>query len=84
MQPASFKTGDEILDALCHPCTVTGFSDAGAHVSQQYGATRHIFLLSCWVREKQVFTLEEAMRKLTYDLAFARDLRDRARNASGH
>ena len=48
-----------------HPRTVTTFSDSGAHVSQLMDASLQTHLLSHWVRERQAFTLEQAVRMLT-------------------
>ena len=52
-----------------HPRSVVTFSDAGAHVSQIMDNSMQTHLLSYWVRERQAFTLEEAIRKLTYETA---------------
>ena len=48
-----------------HPRTVTTFSDSGAHVSQLMDSSLQTHLLSHWVRAKQAFTLEQAVRMLT-------------------
>jgi N-acyl-D-aspartate/D-glutamate deacylase len=45
------------------------FSDSGAHVSQIMDASLQTHLLSYWVREKQAFTLEHAVRMLSFDNA---------------
>jgi N-acyl-D-amino-acid deacylase len=45
-------------------CTL-GLSDAGAHVGQLCDAVLATDLLGTWVRDRQVLTLEEAVRKLT-------------------
>jgi N-acyl-D-amino-acid deacylase len=52
-----------------HPRSVVTFSDSGAHVSQIMDSSIQTHLLSYWVREKQAFTLEQAVRKITFDLA---------------
>jgi N-acyl-D-aspartate/D-glutamate deacylase len=44
---------------------VVTFSDSGAHVSQICDSSLQTHLLSHWVREKQAFTLEQAVRMLT-------------------
>ena len=59
--------GDEAQAVLLNsPYTVLGLSDAGAHITYDpgYGATT--FLLSYWVRESGVLSLEEAVRKVTF------------------
>ena len=49
--------------------SVVTFSDAGAHVSQIMDNSLQTHLLSYWVREKQAFTLEQTIRKITYETA---------------
>jgi N-acyl-D-aspartate/D-glutamate deacylase len=41
------------------------FSDSGAHVSQIADSSIQTHLLGYWVREREAFTLEEAVRMLT-------------------
>jgi N-acyl-D-aspartate/D-glutamate deacylase len=53
------------------------FSDSGAHVSQIMDASLQTHLLSHWVREKQAFTLEEAVKLLTCDIATQFGFHDR-------
>jgi N-acyl-D-aspartate/D-glutamate deacylase len=48
-----------------HPRTVMTFSDSGAHVSQIMDSSIQTELLADWVRTRQVFTLEEAVRMIT-------------------
>src|SRR3989442_684388 len=48
-----------------HPRAVVTFSDSGAHVSQIIDSSLQTHLLSHWVRAKQAFTLEQAVRMLT-------------------
>jgi N-acyl-D-aspartate/D-glutamate deacylase len=42
-----------------------GLSDGGAHVSMLLDASYTTYLLGKWVRERQVLTLEEAVRQIT-------------------
>jgi len=42
------------------------FSDSGAHVSQIMDASLQTHLLSHWVRARQAFTLEQAVRMLSF------------------
>jgi N-acyl-D-aspartate/D-glutamate deacylase len=58
-------TEDDLERVMRHPSTVMTFSDAGAHVSQVADASIHTHLLSYWVRQKQRFTLEEAVHMVT-------------------
>jgi N-acyl-D-amino-acid deacylase len=62
---------------LTHPNAIVGLSDGGAHVQFHGGYGYCTRLLSEWVREKQVMTLEHAVRRLTFDSASALGLFDR-------
>ena len=46
-----------------------GLADAGAHVGQIMDTSQPTFLLTYWVRERQRWTIEEAVRRLTSDTA---------------
>lgn len=65
LQPLANENQDYALELMRHPRTVTTFSDSGAHVSQLMDSSLQTHLLSHWVRAKQAFTLEEAVRMLT-------------------
>ncbi len=52
-----------------------GLADAGAHVGQIMDASQPTFFLSYWVRERQRWSVEEAIRRLT--VRHGRALRDR-------
>ena len=71
VQPVADCTEDDVLKVISHPRCVMTFSDSGAHVSQISDCTIHAHLLAYWTREKQAFTLEEAVRMIT--LAPARE-----------
>ena len=77
IQPIVNETPDVVLDMLRHPWTLTTFSDSGAHVCQEMGSSLQTHMLSYWVRTKQAFTLEQAIRKMTFDNAAAWELNDR-------
>ncbi len=77
VQPLVNEVPDDILAMMRHPWTLTTFSDSGAHVCQEMGSSLQTHLLSYWVRAKQAFTLEQAVRKLTFDNAAAWELNDR-------
>ena len=77
VQPLVNETPDDILDMLRHPWTLTTFSDSGAHLCQEMGSSLQTHMLSYWVRAKQAFTLEQAVRKLSFDNAAAWELNDR-------
>lgn len=76
-QPLANEDQDHALEMMRHPRSVVTFSDSGAHVAQIMDASLQTHLLSHWVREKQAFTLEEAVRLVTYDTATAWGLHDR-------
>ena len=65
LQPIANEDQDYALELMRHPRTVTTFSDSGAHVSQLMDSSLQTHLLSHWVRAKQAFTLEQAVRMLT-------------------
>jgi len=77
VQPLVNEAPDDILAMMRHPWTLTTFSDSGAHVCQEMGSSLQTHMLSYWVRAKQAFTLEQAVRKLTFDNATAWELNDR-------
>jgi N-acyl-D-aspartate/D-glutamate deacylase len=69
LQPIANENQDHALELMKHPRTVVTFSDSGAHVSQIMDASLQTHVLSHWVREKQAFTLEQAVRMLSFDTA---------------
>src|SRR5262249_25987930 len=77
VQPLVNENPEHVLGLLRHPRTLATFSDSGAHVCQEMGSSLQTHLLSYWVRARQAFTLEEAVRKLTFDNASAWELNDR-------
>ena len=62
---------------LSHPLTGIGLGDSGAHTSQTCDASYSTFLLAYWVRERKLFGIERAVRKLAFDPALMWGLRDR-------
>ena len=65
LQPVANEDQDVALQIMRHPRTVTTFSDSGAHVSQLMDSSLQTHLLYHWVRTKQAFTLEQAVRMLS-------------------
>jgi N-acyl-D-aspartate/D-glutamate deacylase len=55
----------QVLEILHHPRTVMTFSDSGAHVGYIMESSIQSYLLAYWVRQRQEFTLEEAVRMMT-------------------
>jgi N-acyl-D-aspartate/D-glutamate deacylase len=58
-----------VAPLLKHPAGVIALSDAGAHLIYFCDAGYGLHFLAHWVRELGVFTLEEAVRRLTSDPA---------------
>jgi N-acyl-D-aspartate/D-glutamate deacylase len=84
VQPIVNERPGDVLNLLKHPRTLATFSDSGAHVCQEMGSSLQTHLLSYWVRNKQQFTLEEAVRMLTFDNASAWELPDRGLVRTGY
>ena len=61
-----------------------GLADAGAHVGQIMDTSQPTFFLTYWVRERQRWSLEEAVRRLTSDTADLFGFADRGRLAAGN
>jgi N-acyl-D-aspartate/D-glutamate deacylase len=83
VQPLVNEDPEHVLGILRHGRTLATFSDSGAHVCQEMGSSLQTHLLSYWVRGRQAFTLEEAVRMLTFDNASAWELNDRGLLRSG-
>ena len=60
-----------------HPTVAMGLADSGAHVGQIMDASSPTWLLTYWVRERGVLTLEAAIRSWTSDTAELFGVRDR-------
>ncbi len=84
VQPLVNESPDDVLGLLKHPRTLATFSDSGAHVCQEMGSSLQTHLLSYWVRKRQQFTLEQAVRMLTFDNASAWELPDRGLVRAGY
>jgi N-acyl-D-amino-acid deacylase len=66
-----------LLEIMRHPRTVMTFSDSGAHVGQISDCSIQTYLLAHWVRERRAFSLEEAVRMITFAPARAWGFWDR-------
>jgi N-acyl-D-aspartate/D-glutamate deacylase len=66
LQPIANEDQDDALALMRHPRAVVTFSDSGAHVSQIMDASLQTHLLGHWVRQKGAFTLEQAVRMLSF------------------
>jgi N-acyl-D-aspartate/D-glutamate deacylase len=60
---------EALLQMLRHPNTVMAGSDVGAHTTQCLDADFPTTLLGKWVRQREAFTWEQAVRMLTFDPA---------------
>ena len=67
--PINNHDDDDVLEMMRHPRSLVTFSDSGAHVSQIMDSSLQTNVFSQWVREREAFTLEEAVRMLTFDTA---------------
>ena len=84
VQPLVNESPEDVLGLFKHPRTLATFSDSGAHVCQEMGSSLQTHLLSYWVRKRQAFTLEQAVRMLTFDNASAWELPDRGLVRTGY
>ncbi|HYB71672.1 MAG TPA: amidohydrolase family protein [Candidatus Bathyarchaeia archaeon] len=68
---------EAVAQILGSPYAVVGLSDGGAHVQFSSNVSNPTRLLGYWVREKQIMSLEHAVRRLTFDSATAFGIYDR-------
>jgi N-acyl-D-aspartate/D-glutamate deacylase len=74
---------DEVRKLLRHPHAAVALSDAGAHLSFLCDAGFGLHLFGHWVRERGDLTLEQAVKRVTSDVAAAYRIKDRGRLAPG-
>jgi N-acyl-D-amino-acid deacylase len=74
---------DQVRRLLRHPHAAVALSDAGAHLSFLCDAGFGLHLLGHWARERGDLALEEAVRRVTSDVAAAYRIPDRGRLAPG-
>ena len=67
--PVMNQDEDAIEELLTSPVTVLGLADGGAHATQIMDASQPTYVLSHWVRDTGVLSLEEAVRALTSQTA---------------
>ncbi len=68
---------EAMAQILTYPNAIIGLGDGGAHVQFHGGYGYTTRLLAEWVRERNVLTLEQAVRKLTFDSASIFGIHDR-------
>lgn len=74
---------EEVAALLAEPNVALGLSDAGAHVGQLCDAPQATDYLANFVRDRQVLTIEQAVRRLSGAQAELYGLTDRGRIAEG-
>jgi N-acyl-D-aspartate/D-glutamate deacylase len=74
---------DAMAEILNSPDTVIGLSDSGAHIVREGGYGLSVHFLSHWVRDKQIMSLEEGVRRITSRQAAIFGLEDRGRLEPG-
>ena len=72
---------EQMLD---DPLVTLGLADAGAHVSQIMDASQPTFFLTYWIRERQRWSIEEGIRRLTSDTADLFGIHRRGRLVAGN
>ena len=70
---------DRMKEILANPDILIGLGDGGAHVDMLCDSGYPTYLLGTWVREHQVLSLEEGVRRLTSDPADFYGIKDRGR-----
>jgi N-acyl-D-aspartate/D-glutamate deacylase len=68
---------------LRHPDSVLGLADAGAHVGMIMDSSQPTFFLTYWVRDRNLCSIGEAVRRLTSDTADLFGVVDRGRLQPG-
>ncbi len=74
---------DRIPELITHDQVMVGLSDGGAHVDMLCDAGYCTYLLGTWVRERQVMSLEHAVKRITSEPAAFYGLTTRGRIAQG-
>lgn len=64
---------------LDDPVVAVGLTDSGAHASQLVDASQPTYVLSYWIRERERWSVEEGVRRLTSDVADLFGVRERGR-----
>jgi N-acyl-D-amino-acid deacylase len=74
---SAIPVDDAMGEIVRHPHTIVGQSDAGAHVQYLSNFGVCTTLLGEYVRERQLLSLEAAVRELTFNVASIFGIRDR-------
>lgn len=70
---------DPIEYMMSKPVVAMGLADSGAHVGQIMDASQPTWLLAYWVREREMLTVEDAIRRWTSDTADLFGIENRGR-----
>lgn len=81
--PATSKSKDKIGELLTHPYTVEALGDGGAHVGSICDTSANLYVLTKWVFDEKLFSLEEGIKKITHDPAEFFSFTDRGSIAEG-
>jgi N-acyl-D-amino-acid deacylase len=73
----------QIADMLNDSRAMIGLADGGAHVDMLYEAGYPTYLLSHWVRDRKVLSIEKAVQRMTSEPADFFGFKDRGRIKSG-
>jgi N-acyl-D-aspartate/D-glutamate deacylase len=74
---------ERMKEILANPDIFIGLGDGGAHVDMLCDCGYPTYLLGTWVREHQVLSLEQGVRRLTSDPADFYGIKDRGRLQTG-
>jgi N-acyl-D-aspartate/D-glutamate deacylase len=74
---------DELGDLISNRNILPSLGDAGAHVSQIMDADWSTFVMSYWVRDRGLYSVEEGVRRITSAPARVLGLSDRGVLAAG-
>jgi N-acyl-D-amino-acid deacylase len=79
----TFAEEERISRFVADPRLIIGLSDGGAHVGEHCDANYPTYLLGTWSRDKQLLSLEHAVKRLTSEPAELFGLGGRGRLAPG-
>jgi N-acyl-D-aspartate/D-glutamate deacylase len=74
---------DAVEELLDHPRMMIGLGDSGAHVGLIMDASLPTWFLLHWIRDREKYTIEEGIRRMTSDTADLFGVTDRGRLAVG-
>ncbi len=82
--PVVNENREDVLGMLKHDFALATFSDSGAHAAQEMGSSLQTHFLHYWVNRRGAFTMEQAVRKMTNDMAQAFEFKDRGLVKEGY